>query len=81
MTTLKITAKGQVTLRKDILRHLGVGPGERIVVGTLPGARIEAIAAPTGKISAVFGLLKRRGPSLTIRRIKEISAKGWAGKE
>jgi hypothetical protein len=26
MTTLTITAKGQVTFRRDLLRHLGVQP-------------------------------------------------------
>jgi len=30
MTTLTVTAKGQVTLRKDLLEHLGVGPGDKI---------------------------------------------------
>jgi bifunctional DNA-binding transcriptional regulator/antitoxin component of YhaV-PrlF toxin-antitoxin module len=29
MSTLTVTAKGQVTLRKDVLEHLGVHPGER----------------------------------------------------
>ncbi|MFN9685015.1 MAG: AbrB/MazE/SpoVT family DNA-binding domain-containing protein, partial [Cyanobacteriota bacterium] len=27
MATLTVTAKGQVTLRQDLLRHLGVQPG------------------------------------------------------
>jgi hypothetical protein len=30
MSTLTVTAKGQVTLRKDVLEHLGVHPGEKI---------------------------------------------------
>lgn len=30
MSTLTVTAKGQVTLRKDLLEHLGVHPGEKI---------------------------------------------------
>ena len=32
MSTLTVTAKGQVTLRKDLLQHLGVQPGEKVVV-------------------------------------------------
>ena len=28
MTTLTITAKGQVTLKQELLKHLGVSPGE-----------------------------------------------------
>jgi AbrB family looped-hinge helix DNA binding protein len=82
MSTLTVTAKGQVTLRKDVLEHLGVRPGEKITVNKLPDGRVEVKAArPTGKISDVFGLLKRKGgPSLTIEEMNKIAARGWAGK-
>jgi AbrB family looped-hinge helix DNA binding protein len=82
MGTLTVTAKGQVTLRKDVLEHLGVHPGEKITVNKLPDGRIEVKAArPTGTISDVFGLLKRKGgPSLTIEEMNKIAARGWAGK-
>lgn len=81
MSTLTITAKGQITLRKDLLQHLGVHPGEKISVDKLPDGRIEVKAArPTGKISDVFGMLKREGgPTLTIEEMNEAIAKGWAG--
>jgi AbrB family looped-hinge helix DNA binding protein len=83
MTTLTITAKGQITLRKDLLKHLGVQPGERIVVDKLPDGGIEIKAArPTGKISDVFDFLKKKGrPSLSIEQINDIAARGWAGKK
>jgi len=82
MSTLTVTAKGQVTLRKDLLKHLGVNPGEKITVDKLPDGRIEVKAArPTGNISAAFGFLKRKhGPSLSIEDMNEIAARGWAGK-
>jgi bifunctional DNA-binding transcriptional regulator/antitoxin component of YhaV-PrlF toxin-antitoxin module len=81
MSTLTVTAKGQVTLRKDILKHLGVGPGQQIVVDKLPDGRIQAKAAPNGDISKVFGLLKKPGgPKLTIKQIKDATARAWAGK-
>lgn len=32
MTMLTVTAKRQVRFRKDFLRHLGVHPGEKMVV-------------------------------------------------
>ncbi|HKV00010.1 MAG TPA: AbrB/MazE/SpoVT family DNA-binding domain-containing protein [Vineibacter sp.] len=82
MTTLTVTAKGQVTLRKDLLKHLGVHPGDKIAVDKLPDGRIEVKAArATGKIADVFGFLKReRGPSLSIEQINRIAARGWAGK-
>jgi AbrB family looped-hinge helix DNA binding protein len=82
MGTLTVTAKGQVTLRKDLLTHLGVQPGEQVTVEKLPDGRIEVKAArPAGKISDVFNLLrneKRR--SLTIEQMNKIAARRWAGK-
>jgi len=82
MSTLTVTAKGQVTLRKDVLKHLGVGPGERITVDMLPNGRLEVKAArPAGRISEAFGFLKREGgPVLSIEDINEAAAQGWAGK-
>lgn len=83
MTTLTVTAKGQVTLRKDLLEHLGVHPGEKITVDKLPDGRIEVKAArPMGKISDLFGSLKtkRKGRPLSIEEMNKVIARGWAGK-
>ena len=82
MITLTVTTKGQVTLRKDLLEHLGVHPGEKITVDKLPDGRIEVRAAwPTGKISDAFDFRKKKdGPSLSIEEMNKIAAQGWAGK-
>jgi len=82
MDTLTVTAKGQVTLRKELLTHLGVQPGEKIALDMLPDGRIEVRAArPSGKISDVFGSLKREaGRPLSIEEMNQIAARGWAGK-
>jgi AbrB family looped-hinge helix DNA binding protein len=83
MSTLTVTAKGQVTLRKDLLEHLGVHPGEKITVDKLPDGRIEVKAArQTGKISDLFGSLKakRKGRPLSIEEMNKVIARGWAGK-
>ena len=83
MSTLTVTAKGQVTLRKDVLEHLGIRPGQKVAVEKLPDGRIQVRAAgPTGKISDAFGYLKakRKGPSLSIEDMNGIIARGWAGK-
>jgi len=81
MTTLTVTAKGQVTLRKDVLQHLGVKPGEKVVVDKLPDGQINVRAAEKrGDISNVFGMLKQEnGPHLTIEEMNEVIAKAWAG--
>jgi hypothetical protein len=82
MSTLTITAKGQITLSEDVLKHLGVHPGETITVGKLPEGRIEMRATrPKGKISDAFDFLKKkRGSSLSIEEMNEVAARGWTGK-
>ncbi len=81
MSTLTVTAKGQITLRKDLLNHLGVEAGGKLTVEKLPDGRIGIIAErPAGKISDVFNALKRPGGApLSIEEMNEIAAKGWAG--
>ena len=80
-STLTITAKGQVTLRKELLRHLGVRAGDKVEVDLLPDGRAQLRAAKkTGSIEAVFGRLHNPDVKpLTIEQINEIIAKGWAG--
>ena len=80
--TLTVTAKGQVTLRKDVLEHLGIHPGEKITVDKLPDGRLSVHAQrPTTAISAIFNLLKKESnPSLSIEEMNEIAAQAWAGK-
>jgi AbrB family looped-hinge helix DNA binding protein len=82
MGMLTITAKGQVTLRKDVLEHLGVEPGEKISVEKLPDGRVEVKAAkPSGKISDAFGFLKKKTTKrLSTEEIGRIAARGWSGK-
>jgi AbrB family looped-hinge helix DNA binding protein len=39
MAKLSITSKGQVTLRKEVLQHLGLRPGDKVAVDLLPDGR------------------------------------------
>ncbi|MDE1917889.1 MAG: AbrB/MazE/SpoVT family DNA-binding domain-containing protein [Sphingomonadales bacterium] len=81
MTTLTVTAKGQITLRKDLLQHLGVHPGAKLELHKLPNGAIEVRAAPVkGKIADFFGILKKDGQRpVSIEEMNEVIAKGWAG--
>lgn len=69
MTVLTITAKGQVTLKQDLLKHLGVRPGEKIEADNLPDGRIVVTAlVQDGDIKDFLGCLaQRRGPKFTAR--------------
>ena len=80
-TSLTVTSKGQVTLRKELLAHLGIQPGQRLEVEVLPDGRLELHAAQvTGQIDAVFGLLAgRTDRRASLEEIAEGAASGWAG--
>jgi bifunctional DNA-binding transcriptional regulator/antitoxin component of YhaV-PrlF toxin-antitoxin module len=80
MTRLTITAKGQVTLKQELLKHLGVGPGQKIEADKLPDGRvIVRAAAHDGRIADFVGCLSQRGgPKLTVDEINEIASRGWA---
>ncbi len=79
--TLTVTAKGQITLRKELLRHLGVAPGQRLEIAPLPNGRLEVRAAKSaGSIESFIGCGYRPTTKpLTIEEIGEIAAQGWAG--
>ncbi|MGD0801279.1 MAG: AbrB/MazE/SpoVT family DNA-binding domain-containing protein [Terracidiphilus sp.] len=82
MPTLTITAKGQITLKQELLRHLNVAPGQRIDADKLPDGRLVLQPAKrTGSINDFIGCLEQKGgPRLTIAQIKKITEDAWAGK-
>lgn len=83
MTILTVTARGQVTIRKEILQHLGVKPGEKVELELLPGGRgMLRAARPRGTIQSVFGLLAgRTNKAATIEEMNEAAIQGWAGEK
>jgi antitoxin PrlF len=83
MTTLTVTARGQVTFRKDVLHHLGIQPGDKIELDKLPDGRVELKAArPTGVIDKFLGLLAGKTKKVaTLDEINDAAAAGWAGQE
>ncbi len=83
MTSLTVTMKGQVTLKRELLQHLGIKPGERIALEKLPGGELRVRAErPAGTISSFIGRHagKMKKP-LTVDEINEIAASGWAGEK
>ena len=83
MTTLTVTAKGQVTLKKELLQHLGVKPGQKIEVDALPGGQLAVKAAQRkGGWEEIFGLLADQTDKVaTIEEMNEAIRQGWAGEE
>jgi antitoxin PrlF len=83
MNGLTVTAKGQITLRKDLLKHLGAKPGQKVEVHKLPGGKLAlAVNAHDGDIKAFLGCLERQGQAaVSIEGMNAAIADGWAGKQ
>jgi bifunctional DNA-binding transcriptional regulator/antitoxin component of YhaV-PrlF toxin-antitoxin module len=83
MPTLTVTSKGQVTLRKELLTHLGVRAGQRVDVTVLPGGRLQIQAErPPGTIEGFLALLAgRSGRCASLEELDAAAADGWAGIE
>ncbi|WP_050456232.1 AbrB/MazE/SpoVT family DNA-binding domain-containing protein [Candidatus Burkholderia verschuerenii] len=81
MTTLTVTERGQVTFRKDVLRHLGIQPGEKIELDLLPDGKAELKAARhKGAWRELYGMLKSKGNGarLSIEDINDAIAEAGA---
>lgn len=83
MTILTVTARGQVTFRKDLLQHLDIKPGDKIELDLLPKGRAMLKAArPVGTIGGFIGLLAGQTKKVaTIEEMNEAASEAWAGKE
>lgn len=75
MTTLTITRKGQITLNKALLRHLGLKAGDKLEIAEQPNRRLTVAPAEpprTGRMSDAFGILHRPGErALTVEEMNE----------
>lgn len=82
MVTLTITARGQTTLRRELLQHMGVEPGTQIEVEMLPGGQLMMRARrPQAPMSGFVGLLAGRSDKVaTLDEIDAAAAKGWTGR-
>lgn len=73
-TILTTTSKGQLTLKRDLLQHLGVNPCERLEFEKLPNGEVRIRAArPDGSIEAVFGLLQAAAAERVLREASYIA--------
>ena len=80
MSALKITSKGQVTLNRDFLKHMGVHPGQEVRVVKMPNGRLELAPKGEADFRSLRGLLHDldRKPA-TLEQIDDAIAAGWAG--
>ncbi len=80
MPTLTVTAKGQVTLRRELLQHLGIAPGQQIEVDKLaPGVLALHAKTPHG-LEAFAGCLPPPPRTLSVEDMNALLADAWAGR-
>lgn len=82
MATLTVTAKGQLTLKKELLQHLGIKAGDKVEFLALPNARASLRAAPKmGDIRELSGMLAGITDKVaTLDELDEAARAGWAGR-
>jgi AbrB family looped-hinge helix DNA binding protein len=81
MTTLSVSAKGEVMLPKDVMEHLGIQPGGKIAIGLLPDGHVELRAAiANSSWEELSGMLKNKtdGTRLTVDEINAATSESAA---
>jgi hypothetical protein len=80
MTKLTINAKGQVRLKQELLKHLGVAPGEKIEAEKLPMAEsfLEPPFMEVGLPISLAAYRKGEGSKLTIDEMNEAQPFCWS---
>jgi AbrB family looped-hinge helix DNA binding protein len=84
MTTLTITAKGQITLKREVLDHLGLQPGSQVEVDLLPHGKVGL--APVRVLASASwadywaSLPRYHGPTVTLEQMEEAIA-AYVGEE
>jgi AbrB family looped-hinge helix DNA binding protein len=81
MTTLTVTERGQITIRKEVLQHLGIKPGDKIDLDLLPGGKATIKAARrTGTIDDFLNLFTGQTHEyVSDEDLKAAIEKAWAG--
>jgi antitoxin PrlF len=81
MTALTVTAKGQITLRHELLQYLGIAPGQQVEVDKLANGVLALHAKPTQGLKAFAGCLPPPATALSVKDMNQIIATGWAGRK
>ena len=80
MTQLTVTARGQVTFRKEVLQHLGIKPGDKMELDLLPGGKgVLRAAKPVGTMEGFVGLLSGKTTKVaSLEEIDQAIAQAWS---
>lgn len=79
MTALTITAKGQITLRRELLQYLGIAPGQQVEVHKQANGVLTLQAKAPQGLEAFAGCLPPPSKALSVDEMNAIISSGWAG--
>lgn len=79
MTALTITAKGQITLRRELLQYLGIAPGQQVEVHKQANGVLTLQAKAPQGLEAFAGCLPPPSKALSVEDMNAIIATSWAG--
>ena len=79
MTALTITAKGQITLRRELLQYLGIAPGQQVEVHKQANGVLALQAKAAQGLEAFSGCLPPPPKALSVEEMNTIITNGWAG--
>jgi len=78
MTALTVTAKGQITLRRGLLQHLGIAPGQQLEVDKLAGGVLALHVKTQRGLGSFVGCLPPPARVLTLDELNTLSRQSWA---
>ena len=78
MTALTITAKGQITLRRELLQYLGIAPGQQVEVHKQANGVLTLQAKLPHGLEVFAGCLPPPLKAFSVEEMNVIIAGGWA---
>lgn len=77
MPTAIVRSRAQVTIPKEIRDALGVQPGDRVLFWRNPQGQV-VVEAETVDLRGLRGMLKGKGPRITVEEMNEAIAQAAA---
>jgi hypothetical protein len=75
---LTVTAKGQLTLRRELLQHLGITPGQQLEVSKLAPGVLALHAKTPISLDAFIGCLPAPAKTLSVEEMNQVIAQAWS---
>lgn len=78
MPALTVTAKGQITLKRELLQYLGIAPGQQLEVNKLANGVLALHAKSEQGLEAFAGCLPMPAQTLSVQDMNQLIAESWA---